>query len=141
MTRVIQFADGHTSASAPSLENAGQEVYLINDNVTSFTDITGLTFDGYTSAFIGYELERITSDNTYRQTGEMIVFKDDNDVYTLTLAGFQGNDMILETGSIIHESQVLLSIDTADGQISYKSGDMTGISYTGKLKVQVTRIL
>jgi hypothetical protein len=52
VTRIVSFADGFTSASAPVISGANQENYSLNNNQAT-TDIVGLVFDSaaYKSVF------------------------------------------------------------------------------------------
>jgi len=135
VTRIVSFADGFTSASAPVISGANQENYSLNNN-QSTTDIVGLVFDSaaYKSVFFDYEIERIGS-ITYRQTGSFIaVF---NGTWSLTFGNYQGDTILEDT--LVNLQSVVLSINSSTGQIRYSSGNQPGHT-SSKLKVYPTKV-
>lgn len=139
MSLVVTFADGFTSASAPTIAGSSPEEYSLSNNQASFTDVTGLIINAvdHTTAFFEYELER--SDATpslYRQSGSFI-------------ANYDGSAWILEFGSYIGDQLIVDAIANpqdvgfqilSSGQMQYRSGNMTGGSHSATLKLSVTRI-
>lgn len=140
MTRVVSFADGFTSASAPSVGSAGQEQYTILNNVTELTNIAALNFADNTCAFISYELSREDlPTGLKRQVGNMLISKT-ADGFILNLANYQGDDMIrAELEEITLPYEVYFSVTTT-GQLQYMSGNMATSGYAGIFKVQITRV-
>jgi hypothetical protein len=138
MSLVVTFADGFTSASAPTLAGSSPEEYALLNNQSAFTNITGLSFNSanHTTAFIDFEIE--LSDATpslYRQSGSMI-------------ASYDGSAWLLEPGAYIGDAVLTTSapvageiqIQVSGGQVQYKSGNMTGGSFSGTLKLSITRV-
>lgn len=138
MSKIIDFADGFTSATAPNISGDSPEVYSLLNNRSTFTPVSGLIFNSAneTSVFMLAEIER--KDNTplvYRQSISLI-------------AAFNGSIWTLEPGSYIGTSIVADSLANSynmqlqmnGGQVEYKTGNMTGGGATTKLKLSVTRI-
>lgn len=136
MPRVVSFADGFTSASAPDVAGGVQETYALNNNQT-LTNITGLVFDNaeYKTAFFDYELERIGS-STYRQSGTFIISY--NGSWTLTLGNYQGDSIIEST--LLNAWSITLVINSSTGQFQYSSGNLSGHTESN-LKLNIVRIL
>lgn len=135
MTRIVSFADGFTSASAPSISEENQENYILNNNQT-VTDVIGLLFDSsnYKSVFFDYEIERIGS-TIYRQTGSFIaVF---NGSWSLSFGNYQGDTILEDT--LANPYSVVLTINSSTGQIRYSSGNQPGHT-SSKLKVYPTKV-
>jgi hypothetical protein len=138
MSLIVSFADGFTSASAPTIAGSSPEEYSLLNNQSSFANITGLLFDSavHTTVFMDYEIE--LSDATpslYRQSGSLI-------------ASYDGGAWLLEAGSYIGDSVLTTSAPVAGeiqlqmsgGQVQYKSGNMAGGSFSGTLKLSITRV-
>lgn len=139
MTRIIQFADSFTSASAPVVSGGSQEDYIIVNNQASPLEIFTIDSLKFKSAFIYFELEREDVSNEYRQSGNALIHFDGiNWVYNL--ANYQGDDLIND--SITNPEQVLFQIDTTAGvgSFKYSSGNM-GASYSGNFRAFITRII
>jgi hypothetical protein len=135
MTRIVSFADGFTSASAPVVSGAEQENYTLLNN-QSVTDITGLLFDSNAnkSVFINYELERIGS-SIYRQVGSLIaVF---NGTWSITFGNYQGDQIIDDT--LVNTYSITLSIDPTTGQMRYSSGNLAGHT-SSKIKIYSVKV-
>lgn len=135
MTRIVSFADGFTSASAPVISGAEQENYTLLNN-QAVTNVTGLVFDSssYKSVFFNYEIERIGS-TIYRQTGSFIAAF--NGSWSLTFGNYQGDQIIDDT--LVNLYNITLSINSSTGQIRYSSGNQPGHT-SSKIKLYVTRI-
>lgn len=137
--RVVSFADGFTSATAPSIGTAGQERYPLANNVTSLTSISALNFSSYTSAFIDFEVVRSDISGTKRQVGSFLLSKTSSG-FDLNLGNYQGDDMIRMGSESVSLPHDLYFSVTSLGQIQYKSGNMDSGSHAGELKVLITRI-
>jgi hypothetical protein len=135
LSRVIQFADGFTSASAPVVSGGSQENYTLLNNQTS-VNITGLVFDQaiYKSAFISAEIERLGS-SQFRQTVDIQLYWDGT-TWNLTSGNSSGSD-ILNT-AITSTEHVVLAINTS-GQVSYSTGNLAGHT-SSKIKLSIIRI-
>ena len=134
MTRVVSFADGFTSASAPVIAGAEQESYVLLNN-QALTNITGLIFDSsiYKSIFFDYEIERIGSAE-YRQVGQFVAVY--NGSWFLSFGNYTGDSIIEE--SLENDYGITLSIDSS-GQIKYSSNDLTG-HISSKIKLNVLKV-
>lgn len=136
--RIVSFIDGFTSNSTPSVTGGSQENFTVLNNA-ALTTI--LTLDGalYKSAFIDYELERLSTGSTFRQAGSMILSYDGS-VWSLNTGNFQGSELIQDT--ITLPEHITLSVSTALGvcTLSYTSGNMSP-TYSGNLKMYITRIV
>jgi hypothetical protein len=135
VTRIVSFADGFTSASAPSIAGANQENYVLANNQTT-TDVTNLVFDSvlYKSVFFEYEIERIGS-TIYRQTGSFIAVY--NGSWALSFGNYQGDTILEDT--LVNPYSVVLTINSSTGQIRYSSGNQPGHT-SSKLKVYPTKV-
>jgi hypothetical protein len=135
LTRIVTFADGFTSASAPVIAGGSQENYTLLNNQTG-TNITGLVFDStlYKSAFISAEIERIGS-SQFRQTVDIQLYWDGTD-WNLTSGNSSGSDILNE--SITATQHIVLSINSS-GQVSYDSGNLAGHT-SSKLKLLIVRV-
>ena len=134
--RIVNFADGFTSASAPLVTGGVQEDYALANN-QALTNITGLVFSStsYKAVFIEYELERIGS-STFRQVGTMILSY--NGTWTLNLGNFQGNSIIEPT--LVNAESITLTVDSATGQFKYTSGNLAGHT-ASNLNLNIVRIV
>lgn len=138
MTRLIEFADGFTSASAPSIAGNSAENYPLLNNQAAFVNITGLDFDETitTTAFIALEIER--SDATpalYRQSMTLIASYDGS-AWLLEAGSFIGDEMLADSVA----SPQFVQLQMSGGQVQYKSGNMVGGTYAGEFKFSITRI-
>ena len=135
MTRVVSFADGFTSASAPVIAGVEQENYtLLNNQV--LTNITGLLFDSASckSVFIDFEVERIGS-STYRQSGSMILVY--NGTWSMTFGNYQGDTIIEDV--LTEDYGITLSVVGATGQVQYSSNNLPGHT-SSKIKLYVLKV-
>lgn len=135
MTRVVSFADGFTSASAPVIAGAEQENYTLLNN-QALTNITGLSFDSasYKSVFIDFEVERIGS-SSYRQSGSMILVY--NGTWSMTFGNYQGDAIIEDV--LTEDYGITLSVVGATGQIQYSSNNLPGHT-SSKIKLYVVKV-
>jgi hypothetical protein len=139
MTMVVDFADGFTSNSSPNLLGLGNEIYLIDNNHSgAVQNFTGLNFNGYTSVFASYEIERFNTIESYRQTGT-IIFRYDtvNSLWVMEFGTFIGDDLLKD--SVALPQEVVITI-TSTGQVQYMSGNMNSFGYSGKFKLNLNRI-
>ena len=135
MTRIVSFADGFTSASAPVVAGAEQENYTLANN-QSLTNITGLIFDSstYKSVFIDFEIERIGS-STYRQSGSLILSY--NGTWSITFGNYQGDPIIEDV--LTEDYGITLSVVGATGQVQYSSNNLPGHT-SSKIKLYVVKV-
>ena len=98
------------------------------------TAITSAVFDPtiYWEVDLDYFIERRTSTQGFTQRGKLICKWDQ---YT-SLWGIE--DFVFD-GSSGPTTGVAFTIDTASGQVSYASDNMTGSSYVGQLEIQGTQ--
>lgn len=136
MSKILTFADGFSSASAPTVEGAAQENYVLANN-QALTNITGLIFNSstYKSVFFDYEIERIGT-STYRQAGNFLAVY--NGTWSLSFGNYQG-DTIIED-SLLNDFNITLSIDSASGQIKYSSGNQAGHT-SSKIKLNILKVV
>lgn len=137
MTRIVNFADGFTSATAPQVAGAVQENYIILNN-----ELTGTLFTLDSSlnktAFVNYELIRKNDLESYTQNGSLIMAFDGTS-WLLTEGNFQGNSMITQEFTTDPLS-LILTLDTVTGALTYSSGNMIGANYIGTFKLNIVRI-
>ena len=135
MARIVTFADGFTSSSAPSVSGAQQEIYPLLNN-QSTTPVAGLIFasSGVKSFFASFELERLGT-ISYRQAGQMQASF--NGTWTLTFGNYSGDSIIDDTLSAT--KSIVLTIDATTGQLSYSSGNLAGHT-ASNLRIVITRI-
>lgn len=144
-SRILNFADGFTSATAPtSGGGATQEEYAILNNTlggTLFTtDKTMIR-----SVFINYELMRKNNDGTFVQTGQMTL-QYDGTAWNFSLGNFKtnyqgGEYSMLRSDAIESVEEVQLLIDPVSGALTYNSGNMNSLSYDGTFILDITRIV
>lgn len=136
MTRVVEFADGFSSADEPVVSGTSVD-YEIDNNISTFTNL-GFSFDesNETSAIIEIEIERIDDSDTYRANGSMTAYYDGSD-WGLTFGLFSGNNMLSDS-DVSSDLKTAIQI-TNVGVMQYKTGNMTGGNYEGKVKVSITR--
>jgi hypothetical protein len=135
MTRIVSFADGFTSASAPVVAGAEQENYTLANN-QALTNITGLVFDSsaYKSVFVDFEIERIGS-STYRQSGSLILSY--NGTWSITFGNYQGDPIIEDV--LTEDYGITLSVVGATGQVQYSSNNLPGHT-SSKIKLYVVKV-
>lgn len=132
--RIITFADGFSSASAPSTVVA-IETYTIANNTTSGAIFT-LSQAVNKSASFNYELRRVDSLGTFIQAGSGIVSYDG--AWTLSFGNYQGDEILVDI--LANPEHVKLAINSSTGAITYDSGNMIGTGYIGTLKISITRM-
>ena len=136
--RVVSFADGFTSASAPAFQGVIQENYDILNNQSSPDSL--ITFDStlYSSLFIDFELTREDSSNYFSQFGRLTIFNDGTN-WLLSIGMYNNSDIIQDT--IVNPEHITLSVSNSGsiGSLDYTSGNM-GSSYLGQFKIMATRI-
>jgi hypothetical protein len=135
LTRIVSFADGFTSASAPVVAGAEQENYTLANN-QALTNITGLIFSSsaYKSVFVDFEIERIGS-STYRQSGSLILSY--NGTWSITFGNYQGDPIIEDV--LTEDYGITLSVVGATGQVQYSSNDLPGHT-SSKIKLYVVKV-
>lgn len=135
MTRIVSFADGFTSASAPVVAGAEQENYTLANN-QALTNITGLIFSSsaYKSVFVDFEIERIGS-STYRQSGSLILSY--NGTWSITFGNYQGDPIIEDV--LTEDYGITLSVVGATGQVQYSSNNLPGHT-SSKIKLYVVKV-
>lgn len=136
--RVVSFADGFTSATAPAFQGVVQENYDILNNQSSPDSL--ITFDStlYSSLFIDFELTRGDLSNYYSQFGKLTIFNDGTN-WLLSIGMYNNSDIIQDT--IANPEHITLSVSNSGsvGSLDYTSGNM-GSGYSGQIKIMVTRI-
>ena len=139
MSRVLSFADGFTSSSAPTLAGGSiLETYVIANAATSGALFT-IDKTLYKTYFADYELRREDVSNKYIQSGS-VVFINDGTNWSISLGVFTGTDMMRDSSeSLVSPYDVKLSINASTGVVTYDSGTMGG-TYSGTLKLNITRI-
>lgn len=135
MSNVVNFADGFTSASAPTGAGSVLESYVINNNDTGELLFT-LDSTATKSAFVDYELRRSTSLGVFIQTGSMIFAYDG--AWSVSYGNYSGDEIIVDT--ITSTEHVKLTLNTGTGALTYDSGNMSGTSYSGTFKLNIVRI-
>jgi hypothetical protein len=138
MVRVVEFADSFVSASEPSIEGAGQENYVIENNATNEI-IFSIDSENYQSAFLSYELIRKDESTFFIETGEMQL------IYNGTEWNYARNIFINDeifVSEITSPEHVVLSMVTTDGvgDLVYNSGNM-GLNYEGTFRISIVRIV
>lgn len=133
--RLLNFSDGFTSSTAPTLAGGSfLETYTILNNT-----IAGslLTFDYLENAtiFAEYELSRQDVGGVYIQQGT-IIFAWDGTTWAIQPGNYTGVDMIVNTIANAYEIELMIS---GSGVVTYDSGNMS-TSYVGTLKLNLTRI-
>lgn len=136
-SRVITFADGFTSVSAPSVSGGVQENYTIANNQTAGAILT-LNSTINKTAFVEYELIRKTDSFYFKQSGSLIMAFDGTS-WSLTEGNFQGDSLINVTG-VIDPQDLYLIFNPSTGALTYDSGNISGASYLGTFKLNILRI-
>jgi hypothetical protein len=136
MSRVLAFADGFTSASAPTGAGSVIETYTIANNATGGSIVT---FDGSTTrtVFADFELRRSTSLGVFIQSGSLIFSYDG--AWSMSFGNYMGDEMFVDT--IANTEHVKLMINSSTGAVTFDSGNMSGTSYSGTLKLNIVRIV
>jgi hypothetical protein len=137
MTRIVDFADGLTSASPPDISGGSIEEYEIENDQSTFADL-GISMDEaeHVSAFGSIVLTREDdSPSYYTQTVDFKVIWDGSE-WVLEFGSYVGDSVIEET----LDSDFGIEFQMSGGDLQYKSGDMSGGSYVGSAKVSITRI-
>lgn len=134
MVRIVDFADGFSSATNPDIGSPNLEEYTLTNNQATFANIAGLLFDEAEelSVFMDYELERVGS-STYRQAGSMQAIY--NGSWSLIFGNFSGDELIQDV--ITNQQEVIFSL--SGGQMQYKTGNQPGHTQS-KLKLNIVRI-
>jgi hypothetical protein len=136
MSRVVNFADGFSSASAPTGSGGAQENYTINNSASSqalFT-LSSLTTK---TVFSDYELIRSSSLGEFKQDGSL-VFRYSDGAWAITYGNYSGDEMLVDT--IVNNEHCLLVINSSTGAVTISSGTLGGTSYVGTLKLNNVRI-
>jgi hypothetical protein len=136
VTRILQFSDGFTSSTAPTISGgSSEELVNIADNTLSGS-VSSFDSTLYTSAFINYDLFRTDGASDYTQKGTFIVSFDGTS-WSFQLGNYVGDSMIVET--VPSTFEISLSINVSTGEMTYRSGSLGG-TYSGKLTLSITRI-
>lgn len=135
-SRVIEFADGFTSATAPTGAGSVIENYTIANSTTGGAI---LTLDSSTSksAFVDYELRRSTSLGVFIQTGSLICTYDG--AWAISYGNYMGDEILVDT--LANTEHVKFYLNSSTGALTYDSGNMSGTSYSGTFKLNIVRIL
>jgi hypothetical protein len=138
MTRLINFSDGFTSASAPVVSAGTQEDFNINNNQVAPYALLAIDAAEYKSAFIDFEISRYNGSFEFRQSGSAIMSYDGTD-WILNIGNYQGDDIIQD--AITSLEHVVLSVATLAGvgTLSHTSGNMATVHF-GKMRTIITRI-
>jgi len=135
VTRVLNFSDGFTSTTAPTGAGGAQENYTIANNASGSSILT-LSSATTKTAFIDYELIRVTSLGTFAQAGTLIAAYDTS--WLLTEGNYQGDEMLVS--AITNTEHVKLILNSSTGVLTYNSGNMSGTGYIGTFKINIVRI-
>lgn len=135
--RLVSFADGFTSASAPSIAGGVQEDYLIPNNTNGISILT-LDKTKNVTAFVNYELIRKTDLSYFKQEGSFIMAYDGT-AWLLTEGNFQGVSMINVDGVVLPQD-VRLILNPSTGVLTANSGNIAGSDYVGTFKLDIVRI-
>lgn len=132
-SRIVQFADGFTSATAPGGATGVIETYSIANNASATTLATYDNAD-FKTVISTYELTRSTSLGTFKQEGS-ITFTFVSGSWSINYGNYSGNEMIVD--SITNTEHITLSF--SGDNLQYTSGNMAGTSYAGSFKLSSTR--
>ncbi len=139
MTRVVDFVDSFSSATAPTTYGGTQENYLILNNQAVALALFTIDASDFKSAFISFELERTDISNEYRQVGH-IVLDYDGANWNFNLGNYQGDSIINDTLANIYNIVLSITTSVGVGSLKYTSGNMS-TSYSGNMKIFITRIV
>lgn len=105
--------------------------FTVPNNQSSAIDVTGLVFAGssYRTAYIDYQVYRTTSTDERAESGLLVAN------YKTTAGTWQIDNL----GGYIGDSGVRFSI-TAAGQVQLASDNMSGASYSGKMRFKARTI-
>lgn len=139
MTRLLQFSDGFTSASAPSIIGGPSQEDFVISNAALGTTL--LTFDSaiYKSIFFNFTLERSDVGSTFVQNGKGIIGFDGTD-WSITFGNFQDSDMVTDETPLVEQVKFYMTTALGVGSLKYDSGTM-GSSYFGNILFSFTRIM
>ena len=149
MTRAVTFPDGITAATPPDVTPGSQESFPILDNQSVYTPLLNTDGDQLVldesdcvSAFIEYELARSNLTDSFIQMGRINAIKDPTTGWMIVPGNYIGSDLIQEDDDTIdNDQEIILSIDSTTGEVTYKSGALTGgVDYVGNLILIITRI-
>lgn len=104
-----------------------ETTFAVANNQASFTDVTGLVFDGGSvrSARVTYSVYRISDTNPegFAETGILSLVYDNNSATPWSMA----------QGEIVGNSQIYFDISTS-GQVRYRTNDIGDLNYIGVMK-------
>jgi hypothetical protein len=135
-SRILSFADGFTSASAPTGSTGTIESYTVNNGASSQALFTLLSTQTKT-VFSDYELIRSSSLGEFKQDGSL-VFRYSDGSWSITYGNYSGDEMFVD--SIVNNEHCLLVINSGTGAVTISSGTLGGTSYVGTLKLNNVRI-
>ena len=132
MARIINFSDGFTSATAPSLTGSTASTTQTLANAQSATNITSLSFSSatYRGAVFEIEVSRKTASSERRGLISCMVCYDTTAV-SWTLVRYDEDNSGTDLG-------VTITI-TAGGQVQYATDSQSGASYAGTGKWNILR--
>jgi len=133
MTRVASFADGFTSASAPTLSSGTEESFTINNNQAA-TNI-GIDLTGYRAAFATYSLKRTDTVTSIEQSGS-IIFHYDGSAWSIEFGTYSGDDVLKSSVSAVTD----IALTMSGNNVQYATGNMTGGTHTGSIKMEIVRL-
>jgi hypothetical protein len=135
VTRIVTFADGFSSSSAPSISGAVQEVFeLLNNQSNTVLPEFVLDETEYKSAFAIVEIERISLAE-FRQVIQ-IHFLYDGSSWSFSTGNSTGSDLLNDT--ITSDEMVSFTLNN-DGEIVYSTGNLPG-HIESKIKLSITGI-
>jgi hypothetical protein len=133
MPRVISFADGFTSSSAPTISSGSEESFTLNNNQAA-TNI-GIDLSGYRAAFVNYSIRRSDTVTTVEQSGD-IVFHYDGAAWNIERGNYVGDSVLAD--SIVNTYDVVLSMSGTN--VRYATGNMVGGTHTCTIKMEIVRL-
>ena len=124
--RVLDFSDGFSSASTPTVSTATtQTTFTIANNQASPANVTGLSFSSasHRGAIVEYDITRktATASSEVRAIGSLIL------VYRTETSSWS-----MEEQSNHDDVGVTFTV-TAGGQVQYTSTNISGSSYVGTM--------
>lgn len=133
MTRVVSFADGFTSASAPTITAGTEESYTLANNQAA-TNL-GIDLTGYRAAIADFSVKRTDTVTTVEQSGS-IIFHYDGVNWNIELGSYVGDNLI--TASVSSATDIALTM--SGNSVRYATGNMTGGTHTGSIKMSIVRL-
>lgn len=133
MTRIITFADGFSSATAPSTGGTFQAQYTLTNNQASAATILTLDPTAVKTHFYEMEIERLGS-LEYRQSITAVLTY--NGSWELNLGSWQGDEIVLD--ALDNTYNITLTI--SGNNLQYTSGNLSGHTLS-KIKINDTGIL